>query len=503
MVKFGRGSSSDDGGSHDGDTGSGLEAPAFDVDDRACLKEQTGMVAVAVDQRTPSDSRRTFRYCVLVVLSWALVFAVGTVLGSRLTRQASAHDVSAQLVTPPPTLAPTSSLLVVSPAPEAGSTIAGELADYAFLYSDAGIALLDDFLGEAERTGGPRASLRKAETLMASNKPFMDSCHPLLHRFGRTLYKKAGANGLVASLRQLVDLDDIIAAEAVALLSNSPTPPTDQAVAIAQPTSMTWRASGHTAGAVPDDVLPQLMVCNAAYLHGVIELFLLKVGMVGKLQAGVEFVQNRICSRMQKGWREQWECRHGVGHGIVQFTRHQHIQSALQASLDLASKTPAVSQRAGEVWNGIWMDHFASTEYAGHDADDPGMAIGICYFAGAGNRGQGDCEMYSIQAFLLHRPRAYIPAHRWCQDGCFEAQEGAGATRCESGCVGGVGMQTMKENMDNMVLVGEVCKHARSRQLSVNCIGGATGYYSFAMGHGIPVSRCNQLDEPALRAACR
>lgn len=457
MVKFGRGSS-DDGSSHDGDAGGGLEAPAVDVDDRACLKEQTGMAAVAVDQRTPMDSRRTFRYCVLVALSWALVFAVGTVLGSWLTRQS-------------------------------GSTIVGELVDYAFLYSDAGIALLDDFLGEAERTGGPRASLRKAETLMASNKLFMDSCHPLLHRFGRTLYKKAGANGLVASLRQLVDLDDANAAEAFALLSND---------AIAAEA-----ASGHTAGAVPDDVLPQLMVCNAAYLHGVIELFLFKVGMVGKLQVGVEFVQNRICSRMQKGFREQWECRHGVGHGIVQFTRHQHIQSALQASLDLASKTPAVSQRAGEVWNGIWMDHFASTEYAGHDADDPGMAIGICYFAGAGNRGQGDCEMYSIQAFLLHRPRAYIPAHRWCQDGCSEAQEGAGATRCESGCVGGVGMQTMKENIDNIVLVGEVCNHARTPQLSVNCIVGAMAYYSFAMGHGIPLSMCNQLDEPALRAACR
>jgi len=312
----------------------------------------------------------------------------------------------------------------------------------------------------------------------------------LLHRFGRTLYRQGGPGGMVDAFKQLVDFDDSARSQATALVNGS-----DPAGAVSGARGVPAKP------ALSEEVLRLLMVCNGAYLHGIVELFLYKAGLAGHLEEGVTFVQDSICARMGRGWRPPWECRHGVGHGIVQFQRHVHIDNALNDALSTASKTMVGQQ--GDVWNGIWMDHFASTAYAAHDADDPAMVLMVCYGNAAKHRGDGDCAMYSPTAFLLHRPRAYVPAQQWCRDGCEGVLKGVGADACEGTCVSGVGMQTLKENMENLVLLGRVCNKARTSQLASRCIFGAKGYYSFAMGHSIPDTLCAQIEIPTLQAACK
>merc|ERR1719444_680945 len=110
------------------------------------------------------------------------------------------------------------------------------------------------------------------------------------------------------------------------------------------------------------------MTCNAAYLHGIIELFLYHAGLEGNLQAAVNFISSKICGRLGHDFRPPWECRHGVGHGIAQFQRHAATRAALDAALNTAASAVA---KKGDAWNGIWMDHFASTTVSGHGADDP------------------------------------------------------------------------------------------------------------------------------------
>lgn len=150
------------------------------------------------------------------------------------------------------------------------------------------------------------------------------------------------------------------------------------------------------------------------------------------------------------------------------------------------------------VHNGIWMDHFASTTVSGHNADDPVAALSVCHDPELGlGRGLGDCQLYAPTAFLLHRPRAYVEAQRWCYEGC-SGPKGS----CESSCISGVGMQTFKENLDDMRLVGQVCAKAKSMDLADSCVLGAKSYYSFATGGAVPSAYCQQIEDMRLRSVC-
>mmetsp|Transcript_30042 Transcript_30042/g.87247 ORF Transcript_30042/g.87247 Transcript_30042/m.87247 type:complete len:112 (+) Transcript_30042:204-539(+) len=105
-------------------------------------------------------------------------------------------------------------------------------------------------------------------------------------------------------------------------------------------------------------------------------------------------------------------------------------------------------------------------------------------------------RLYAPTAFLLHRQRSYADALRWCYDGC------AGNRVCETLCVEGVGMQTFKENLDDLQLVGRVCAQAKSDALALSCVRGAFAYYEFAKGCKVPADLCNQFDSQAFRRAC-
>eukprot|EP00928_Gymnodinium_smaydae_P028671 TRINITY_DN21813_c0_g1_i1.p1 TRINITY_DN21813_c0_g1~~TRINITY_DN21813_c0_g1_i1.p1 ORF type:complete len:497 (+),score=30.36 TRINITY_DN21813_c0_g1_i1:192-1682(+) len=352
-------------------------------------------------------------------------------------------------------------------------------ASYAFVYTTEGIAIFEQLLGLANRTGGPEASLIEAQRLLVVNRHFLDACHPLLHRLGRALFK-GSRSGLVASLNQLVEFDVELQREAAALTNDEV-----QLYGSAH--------DGSRSSPIAKRSVDLLMTCNAAYLHGTVEHFLHKAGLADQLSHAVRFVKSYICSRFRSGGeiRPLWECEHGVGHGILQYQRYIGTRLALDKALREAGA-------ASTLWNGIWMDHFASTTVSGSDADDPVLVMSVCSDPELGAKhGSADCFYYAPTAFLLHRPRAYVAAFRWCDDGCAVA-----GSSCYGPCSEGIGSQTLKENLDNMRLVGQVCAKASSIRLQSLCISGANTYYQFATGESMPLRYCNQIEHPALKSTC-
>eukprot|EP00439_Symbiodinium_sp_Y106_P073500 s2612_g13.t2 len=342
-------------------------------------------------------------------------------------------------------------------------------ASYGFVYTEEGTTILEDLL-QLVRRDGTRQALMKAEKLLKQNRHFLDACHPLLHRLGRTLYFEAGKDGLVNVLGSLLSFDENARREAAALVSSGSTSSPD---------------SAKPGAAASRQDVQLLMVCNAAYLHGAIELFLSKAGSAGHFEAATRFVASHVCQRMGSDFRPPWECYHGVGHGVVQYFRDVSTRQGLKQSLQAST---VVRGQHATLWNGIWMDHFASTTVSGHDADDAQGALSVCTDANAGNgQGKGDCYMYSPTAFLLHRSRSYVEALRWCEKGCSGRSRG-----CLIGCTNGVGMQTFKENLDNLRLVEKVCKAAQPG-LESGCMHGAYGYYSFAFGRKVPKELCQTI----------
>jgi len=429
---------------------SAAKRPPCGDEEQACLKEAA---TAEGDRRTP---RQYFWRAVLLLLSWVCVFLVGRLIGQSR-----------------PSLGGASGSL----QPEADAP-----ASYGFVYTAEGMAITDDLISISDKTGGPKAALEKSQELLKSSRHFLDACHPLLHRLGRTLFRRP-SGGLVVALRQLVPFDAAAEREAASLIS-------------AKELATQLGGAAPRPAPVPAKEVDLLMTCNAAYLHGIIELFLFQAGIAGHLQVAVKFVTAKICSRMGREFRPPWECRHGVGHGIAQFHRHNATRRALDEALSTASSS--VTTSSGHAWNGIWMDHFASTTVSGHDADDPVAVLSVCSDPKLGaRRGRGDCLLYSATAFLLHRPRAYVAALEWCYDGCAPM-----GSSCESSCVHGVGMQTFKENLDNMRLVGRVCGKAKTQGLRQGCVSGAKGYYSFATGHTLPAQFCRQIEDSTLSQAC-
>lgn len=350
-------------------------------------------------------------------------------------------------------------------------------ASYGFLYTPEGMQIMDELLDIASRTNGPRAALEKAEQLLKTSRHFLDACHPLLHRFGRALYFQAGGQGLPSALRQLIPFDQDASQLATSLATKN------DATGHAQP--------GQT---VERRAIGLLMTCNAAYLHGAIELFLHTAGVAGNIEPAISFVSTHICDRLGKDFRPPWECYHGIGHGAVQFRRHVNTRASLSSALDLLEKT--LGRHHGTGWNGLWMDHFASTTFSSFDVDDAAATLSVCVDLDAGNgRSSGDCFMYSPTAFLLHRPRAYKNALKWCRKGC------QGRSGCRGACISGVGMQTFKENLDSMRLVQEVC-NAAGKDHSHGCMSGAMGYHTFAFGTRVPKALCEPMKEDALKRIC-
>jgi len=112
---------------------------------------------------------------------------------------------------------------------------------------------------------GPRRALNHLSELMESDGQILSSCHPLAHNLGRAAYQYFG------SLDEALD------------------------------------------GMVGTDDAHLLRICNAAYLHGVIEYQLRSVKNLNKLASAARKIERKVCKNLDNVNIGGWECRHGIG----------------------------------------------------------------------------------------------------------------------------------------------------------------------------------------------
>lgn len=270
-----------------------------------------------------------------------------------------------------------------------------------------------------------------------------------------------------------------------------------------------------------------LRVCNAAYLHGVIEFHLRNVQDINDLSSVAAEINDNICSRLNNVNLGGWECRHGIGHGIIQRFRIDSAKTVLQLGVGRCAEAFPQSGK-GDCENGLWMDHFATSgNIIGMETRMMAMDVFAAEYKSAMNTSTNtegaeekphdefesdyelpavpgvsslrvcdeyakyarlDCYLYMATEYLLIHPGDYLGALSYCQDPTANISKDA-----IRGCVASVGMQCAKEHMDNFIVVENVCK-TLDQELALQCFTEAVSYYSTSSG-GIRPKDAGVCDE--------
>ena len=294
---------------------------------------------------------------------------------------------------------------------------------------------------------GPRRSLAHLSILMKGDSQILSSCHPLAHNLGRVAYQFFGS------------------------------------------------MDGAFDGMVGTDDAHLLRLCNAAYLHGVIEYHLRDVSL-DNLSTAASEIEANICTKLSNVNFGLWECHHGIGHGIIQRHRMEGEKAVIEKSLNSCRETSAVV----DCENGVWMDHFAlSGNILAMETKLMAADVVLAELKGAltslemelpaiesrirlppfpasmqiCNRRSSafDCYVYTATEYLLVHPGDYVGAIQYCKDP--SADIGANAVEI---CIAGVGTQCAKENMKDFSVVEEVCQ-ALDEDQRANCFQSALNYY--------------------------
>ena len=315
---------------------------------------------------------------------------------------------------------------------------------------------------------GPRRSLTHLSDLMKEDGQILSSCHPLAHNLGRVAYQFFGSmNGA---------FDAMVGTEDAHLLR----------------------------------------LCNAAYLHGVIEYHLRDVSLDTLASAAAE-IETNVCSKLSNVNFGSWECHHGIGHGIVQRHRMEGEKYAIEKSIESCRETSA----AIECENGMWMDHFAvSGNILAMETRLMASDVVLAELKGAlatvgiqqpeierrirlppfppslqicnGSSSIFDCYIYAATEYLLVNPGDYVGAIQYCTDPSANIDmSGVGI------CVNGVGTQCAKENMNDFSVVEKVCRTLNDNQQSASCFQAALSYYRTSTENESPkdAGLCDNLSQ--------
>jgi hypothetical protein len=226
-------------------------------------------------------------------------------------------------------------------------------------------------------------------------------------------------------------------------------------------------------GMVGTSDAPLLRICNAAYMHGIIEHYL---AASENLIDDVAMITNTICKGLSEVKDGVWECHHGVGHGIIQHFRNIKEKETLTQAIEGCGHTAFPK----DCENGLWMDHFESTKVSG--MLEP-SSLHVCLLSKADFWA---CGNYAPTEYLLHYPRAYSGAVQFCLTG-FQDD-----SRFSDNCVKGVGMQAAKENIHDYWPVEEAGLTVPA-YLQKGFFHAAIHYYLMATGSTIPPSMCENL----------
>mmetsp|Transcript_30129 Transcript_30129/g.63018 ORF Transcript_30129/g.63018 Transcript_30129/m.63018 type:complete len:418 (-) Transcript_30129:65-1318(-) len=312
--------------------------------------------------------------------------------------------------------------------------------------------LNSSFVADNSPMSGPRLALTHLSELMESDVQIHSSCHPIAHNLGRAAYQYF--DGLGAAYDGMIGTED-----------------------------------AHL-----------LRLCNAAYLHGVIEFRLRDVVDTNDIASAAREIEESVCDKLTNVATGPWECRHGIGHGIIQRYRLDAEKDTIQKGIDACNQISF----ANDCENGLWMDHFAvsgnimamENRMMAADVVAAGL-LGAKSSLGESQQGNDDlaiiqkrlelpplpptlqicslgtsefdCFTYAATQYLLVHPGDYIGALQYCTD------PSAGISEDEVGiCVNGVGSQCAKEHMDDFSVVEEACQTLDDGR---GCFMAALDYY--------------------------
>lgn len=199
-------------------------------------------------------------------------------------------------------------------------------------------------------------------------------------------------------------------------------------------------------------------VCNSGYVHGLVEANF-------KTAPSVESAIQSSCPNKKDESFQQWQCFHGMGHGIMYSNdkdEAKSIKTCQKLSGDFA-QTACI--------NGVFMEKFIIVSHSGDHAPKHTHAdISLC--KQQSNEVKTDCYSYAPTAYLEMNTNQYDQAVTWCQSNAETAHVGS--------CISGVGAQVMKENIANPKFGAQFCLglEGKNAQFRTACSIGALDIYS-------------------------
>lgn len=256
---------------------------------------------------------------------------------------------------------------------------------------------INSMLTELVTTKDAKASLDFLRGAIRTDTALARECHTLLHHVGRLAYEKYG------------DFD----------------------------TSMSYQDE----------------LCNSGYTHGVIEAYFIASDDIQK-------ALQTACSRNAGSTSfRQWQCYHGVGHGIMYFTDKE-----LGRSLTLCSNLTSDFARNSCI-NGVFMERFIVSGHFGTPAKN------VSELTTESCRQQTENDKYDC---YFYAPTAYLEVHINDYTGAFEDCQKHAEQKHIATCINGVGSQATKENISSPDTAREICQEAPKEHVNT-CIDGAIG----------------------------
>lgn len=247
-------------------------------------------------------------------------------------------------------------------------------------------------------TGGLDAAFSYTEQQLAADSSFARDCHPLMHTLGHAAFETFGSFAAAQSSRG--------------------------------------------------------ELCNSGYLHGLIES-----GFIGAEDIGG--TARSICSGLTGTRFVEWQCAHGVGHGLMYATRRD-----VPKSIDYCGTLQSDFTRQACV-NGLFMEFFILISHDGRTDDGRREAVLKSSCSDWPEAVRSDCYFYAPTAFLALWPNKYSAA----ADNCYKSKQDY-----IDSCISGLGMQIMKDNVSRPEIAAGFCGTVRSTYRS-DCLDGAIGLY--------------------------
>lgn len=219
-------------------------------------------------------------------------------------------------------------------------------------------------------------------------------------------------------------------------------------------------------------------MCNSGYVHGLIEAFF---SQSDNLERTV--VETCPVSGVQD--LRQWQCYHGIGHGLMLVQNRQ-----VASSIGQCERLPSEFAVKACV-NGVYMERFIAVDHTGQVR--PGATASIEDCRQAKSAYKSACYYYAPTAYLALHDDGYLAAYEWCH----EAE-----AKYISSCAGGVGGQAMKDNVSRPSVAAAICRSFATVH-QAQCVDGAMGTYLHTFGSSSAAAPLCSREFSDFEAACR